>query len=329
MNATETKVYGPVNLSVAALSVLAAASHQGEGGESTTRQVLDWYCSHDGPDAVNRVMRGYDGWPVEPGVEGSIHTELSKLVDEWGDDYPTDRLFELNGTGLKTHMRADELSIGQKFWTGEDGGSGTKKSFRRIENPFGPNVVDGKIAARVTSSYDGTRGDTVQIAADQIVRPLNQPVEADDNWVGGPIDTPEELAESKRRWDDYRAASDAISQRVDEYVKSQGAEKVYVHYSVYEKDDRDVPVDNLDRVAVEGKVVFKQVAESDSFYGGDEGNSDYESPVLENPTWLELCYHFNTMMQTVGDYHHCFFEGVYPAKEEQGGVPVYRFGSGS
>lgn len=334
MNASETKSYGPVNLSQQALSVLAYLERKFE--DTTLQNVMDWI-NDQSWTTINETMKGYDGFPIRERDRNHPfdHTknplmvladELQSLHAEWTGDYPLRVLLEANGTGLRTHMRADELPIGRKFWTGEDGGSKTKKVFRRIENPFGPNVVDGMIAAKVSSSYDGTRGNTVKVPADQIVRPINQPVDADDNWIGSPLDTPEELAEGQRRWDDYRTASDAINERVDEYVKSHGAESVHVHYSNYKMDERDVPVDNLDEIAVKGKVIFK--ASSDEFFGGDE-SSDYESPVLENPTWLELCRHFNDMMLTTGDFHHCFFEGVYSAKQEQNGVPVYRFGSGS
>jgi hypothetical protein len=326
MNATETRIYGPVNLSVAALSVLAYVGHSGRGGgdEAETRHIREFLDEIDDPYELNEKLEGYEGFGLEDDeAYNSVVNELLALVEEWGDDYSLDRLYELNGTGLRTHMRADELEIGRKFETGEDGGSGTTKIFRRLGNPFVDDVVDGMIASKVSNAYDGTRGNTVKIPADQIVRPVNQELTASDNYVAGKIPTPEEVVEGKRRWQAYLDASGAIDQRVNDYVGKDN----HVHYSANPRDDDDIPVDNLDEVAVDGKVIF--VAEGDEFYGGDE-SSDYQSPVLENPTWLELCKHFNDQIKTTGDYHHIFFEGVYKTKKNPiEGVPVYRFATGS
>jgi len=271
---------------------------------------------------LNELMRGYDGFPLKNLAEANVvYREVAALHKEWGDGYSVETLYDLNDTGLRTHMRADTLEIGRKFEMGEDGGSGTLKTFRRVGNSFGDDVVDGHIAAKVSNAYDGTRGDTVKIPADQVVRPINHPLDASDNYVAGPIRTPAEVAEGKQRWKDYTAASDAINKRVADYVGSPN----YVHYSHYTTDDRDVPQDNLDEVAVEGDVVF--IAEGDEFYGEEFG--DYESPVLTNPTWLELCRHFNDSIKRTGDQHHIFLEGIYKVKKKDPSDNRYRFATGS
>jgi hypothetical protein len=70
-------------------------------------------------------------------------------------------------------------------------------------------------------------------------------------------------------------------------------------------------LDNLDEVPIRGKVKFR--AGRDEFYGG-AASRDYESPVLEDPTWLDLCVHANRMILTTGDEHHCFLEGFAPGR---------------
>lgn len=112
-------------------------------------------------------------------------------------------------------------------------------------------------------------------------------------------------------WRDYKAATRKIDERVDKACKAAGHDKVYVDYSAYESDERDVPIDNLDEVAVPGKVVL--VGFADDFFGGKE-SKNYQSPILNNPTWLEACVHANKMIDVTGDEHHCFLEGFHRKK---------------
>jgi len=103
-------------------------------------------------------------------------------------------------------------------------------------------------------------------------------------------------------------------------------EKMYVYYSAYKfSKTTDEPLNNLKQVAVRGKVMFIQ--DHDEFWG--EGET-YQSPVMENPTWLDLAVAANKMIQTVGDYHHIFLEAVVPRKTKPlNGVKVYDFWMGS
>lgn len=98
-----------------------------------------------------------------------------------------------------------------------------------------------------------------------------------------------------------------------------------VDYSAYELDKNDLAIDNLDEVAVEGKVRFR--AGRDKFWGG-KASQDWESPVLENPTWLDLCVHANAMILATNDHHHCFLEGVEITGQD-GDVKLAEFSMGS
>ena len=74
--------------------------------------------------------------------------------------------------------------------------------------------------------------------------------------------------------------------RIDEIHARIGArldEKPIVYYSAYRSDAEDLPIDNLDEIAIPGKVQFH--AEHDPYWG--EGKP-YTSPVIDSPTWLDV-----------------------------------------
>jgi len=242
---------------------------------------------------------------------------LKKLVKEFGGDYPISDLLEANGTKLSTHMRADEIKLNWKFQIegpDGDGGAGVRKQFRRVENPFGPNVVNKQIAAKVTYAFDDTRNTTVRIAANRLVRPV---IEGDshDNYICGIFHTPEELAEQKQVEKDSSKAYDAIHDKVEAYIKKTGKRKVFVLYSAYSTDKHGVPINNLDKIAVKGKCQFVE--------------GKYKSPVMENPTWLQMTALANEMIKKTKDTHHCYLEGVRRTKKKTDGIAVYNFSMGS
>jgi len=120
-------------------------------------------------------------------------------------------------------------------------------------------------------------------------------------------------------------ALDRIWKRVEVAVKASGQRKVRVTYSAYGTDEEDEPIDNLDEVAVSGKV--RLVAERETFFGGARSKA-YRSPVLMNPTWLEVCVYANEMIKTTRDEHHCFLEGLQLQGQEED-VAIYEFCMGS
>ncbi len=104
-------------------------------------------------------------------------------------------------------------------------------------------------------------------------------------------------------------------------IAARLGEKPVVFYSAYKSDDRDLPIDNLDEIAIEGRVKFR--VEHDS----GEGDA-YVSPVVDSPTWLDVAVLANEMIKTTGDNHHQFLENVCVLRES-GGVKIARFSMGS
>lgn len=105
-------------------------------------------------------------------------------------------------------------------------------------------------------------------------------------------------------YEGYDKLLDEQAERVEQALRAAGLEPPFhVRYSAYDKR----PGDNLAKVAVVGRVRFW--APNDGFWG--EGD-DYLGPVLEDPTWLDLCSEAERMIRTTGDGHHAFLEGVHP-----------------
>jgi len=116
-------------------------------------------------------------------------------------------------------------------------------------------------------------------------------------------------------------ALNKILRRVEERV----GKRCLVEFSAYKSDSNDEPIDNLDEIPFPGKIKLRALA--DEFYGGSKGK-DYESSVLENQTWLDLCYYANKMILTTNDHHHVFLEGI-EAVGKDGDVTIFEFIMGS
>ena len=236
-------------------------------------------------------------------IPEDLQSEWDDLLEDWGEYYAIRDLVELDGVGLSTHMNAGDLPIGQRF-TREGDIDG--RYYRRISNPFGENIVDGNIAAIELNSPQ-----TILIHEFEVVRPVNiQKNEDQDNLIKSCIPTKEEAEESAVNWEKYVEASDKIESRVDNYVRKK-CKSPQLMYSAYEVDEEGTPKDNLGEVAVKGKCVIHSSC------------GLYQTPELENPTWLELCHYFNESLLETGDTHHIFFEGVHKSKGK------YFFSSGS
>ncbi len=94
---------------------------------------------------------------------------------------------------------------------------------------------------------------------------------------------------------------DAIQAKVAAAISGEQ----FVTYSAFRTTKGGLPIDNLDKIAVRGKVVF--VARNDPFWG--EG-ANYESDVVSSPTWLDVVILANDMIATTGDRQHSFLEGL-------------------
>ena len=284
--------YGPVNLSAEMLQWF--------------REVDDLIEDATLKDAIEKAPTGQD-----------FGKELALLMKEWGEDYPLDVLMEIDGTGLQTHMSLDEIVVECGFEMDDkqgDGGSGTRKQWMRMDNP-----IDDQIIVKVTRASDVTKGETTTMPGGYTVRPA---------YGGGPRDyghyqcipTPEEVRDYNLQQADYCVAWDAIEAKIearfgrDDYNVSYGAPT----------DDRDVPIDNLHEFAIKGRCIL--VCDSDH---DEPEHGDYQSDVVENPTWLDMCVLMDAMIQRTGDFHHVYLEGVNKTEMKIGGVPVYRFSTGS
>jgi hypothetical protein len=114
----------------------------------------------------------------------------------------------------------------------------------------------------------------------------------------------------------------AIDKRVEDAVVASG-QKIYVEYSAYKTDEDDCPIDNLDEIAAHGDIVL--VSGFDPSWGD---GASYRSEVLHNPTWLHICVHANQMIETTGDHHHAYLEGITKRNSENG-LDIYEFEMGS
>lgn len=250
-------------------------------------------------------------------TEQDFGKELVALIKMWGEDYPLSILVEIDGTGLETHLLLNEIVVECGFEMGGkqgDGGSGVRKQWKRVENP-----IDNQVMIKVTCAHDGTDGKTTVMPGGYIVRPHYGGPRRDGN-IGSKIPTPDEIRNSKNCRTLHRLSLNAMKEK----IVSRLGDKYHVSYSAYKSDALDVPIDNLDEVAIEGQAIL--VCDSDY----DEGEyGDYQSDIVENPTWLDMCVLMDAMIQRTGDFHHVYLEGINETEMEIDGVPVYRFSTGS
>ncbi len=109
--------------------------------------------------------------------------------------------------------------------------------------------------------------------------------------------------------DEYGKRLDDIHGRI---AKRLGENSI-VFYSAYTTDNNGLPIDNLDDIAIEGRVKFHVT--HDPFWGS--GNP-YSSHVVESPTWLDIAVLANKMIKTTGNSHHHYLENVLIVDEDDG-----------
>lgn len=127
----------------------------------------------------------------------------------------------------------------------------------------------------------------------------------------------------------YRKASDPMHKKVDKAVKASGQKESQVYYSAYESTEEGIPINNLDAIPIQGKIMI--VDEGSTFYGNGEA---YKSKVLDSPTWLDLCVAANEMIFTTKDLHHIYLEAVIPTDQvltlqDMTEIKVCKFSMGS
>jgi hypothetical protein len=124
---------------------------------------------------------------------------------------------------------------------------------------------------------------------------------------------------------------DSYSKALDDHEhtirKALNGNQPHVFFSAYKTDpETGDPINNLNEVAIEGKCIL--FAKADDFWG-DGTSVDYYSPVLENPTWLDVAVHADAAIIATRDFHHNFLEGVYPDGKDKDGIAMYEFSMGS
>jgi hypothetical protein len=257
-----------------------------------------------------------------PHNRAEFDAEFAALLEVWGPDYDIEHLVQASEEGLSTHCLASEIETGQGFEIDGPEGKGdhgVRRQWERVKIAGQKNdLLDGKVPARVTYGYIND-GNVELIDPNQVVRPHFQG-RTTCSSVGSCLRTPNEVRECKQRWKDCQEAIAELHLRVEEAITG----KTFVSYSAYDSDERDVPIDNLDEVAIEGDAVL---------WGDGYTDKRYRSKVVKNPTWLALCVLANAMIKRTGDHHHVFLEGVHLDEEatakRHDGVKIYRFSMGS
>jgi hypothetical protein len=100
----------------------------------------------------------------------------------------------------------------------------------------------------------------------------------------------------------YASAFDAIQNR----VKARVGPKCSVVFSAYKLDSDKVPIDNRDDVPITGKVQIKGIRDRSRGHL----SKDYESLIMESPTWLDLCVIANDQILATRDRVHRYVENV-------------------
>lgn len=118
-----------------------------------------------------------------------------------------------------------------------------------------------------------------------------------------------------------------IDAAVEAACMAAGSKRVHVEYAAYNTDEEDCPINNLDAIAVPGPCVL--MAERNEYWGGEPSKAFY-SPLLHDPTWLQVCVYANQMIRRTRDRHHVYLESLELVKlTYDDGVPRYRFVMGS
>jgi hypothetical protein len=122
--------------------------------------------------------------------------------------------------------------------------------------------------------------------------------------------------------EEFRRIMDSFDERIRKALKGK---KQYVIYSAYSYHQDMMPIDNLEDIAFHGKI---QIVHKHDRNWDDENTGDWVSPILLNPTWLDLCVAANSMIKHCGDTHHIFLEKL-ELTHLKSGVQIAKFWMGS
>lgn len=138
-------------------------------------------------------------------------------------------------------------------------------------------------------------------------------------------------------------ASEEMSAQITQHIrkhrsyskknKDQTEYQDLILFSAYSCKGKDAYTNNLYEVAVEGRIKIK--TKHSDFFGSMtvESRKNYESEIMENPTWLDICLCANDMINCTGDNHHIFLEGVHNTGsftlDDESFILLYDFSMGS
>lgn len=91
-----------------------------------------------------------------------------------------------------------------------------------------------------------------------------------------------------------------------------------------ELDEEDLPINILDKIPVDGPVIF--IAKNDPFFGKGE---DFQSQKHNSPTWLTITGIANESVFCTGDQHHIFLEGIENTGQIIDNTPIFELIFGS
>ena len=97
----------------------------------------------------------------------------------------------------------------------------------------------------------------------------------------------------------YHDAFNEIQDNVDTAILKE-CQEVLIRYLAKELDD--IPINNLNKVPVKGKVRFVDEGEFYNDY------TPFESEVYDSPTWLEIAVIANKMLEVTKDKDRIFLE---------------------
>ena len=106
--------------------------------------------------------------------------------------------------------------------------------------------------------------------------------------------------------------------RIRKRVLHEIAGECLIVYDAFPYNNKGLPVDNLDKIAVTG---LTQVE--------DEIWNSYHGNMIESPTWLQLAVEANNMAVASDDNHHVYFENVEVMRTTKEGVKILSLDMGS
>ncbi len=117
---------------------------------------------------------------------------------------------------------------------------------------------------------------------------------------------------------EHELLREQLVEQMQRRVESAIEGETEVVYAAYPTNERGLPIDNLDEIAVHGETRSE-----------DEIWDSYIGEVIENPTWLQLAVEANRMIVASNDYHHVAFEAIQVVRETEDGVKVLSLALGS